>query len=66
MPCSTERLRPASLTPLAGGVGPSAEARLPVLSSRTLLGAGNQVLIEHEGMVYTLRATRNGKLILTK
>jgi len=45
---------------------PAADVRLPVLASRDLLGDGNQVLIEHEGMVYTLRATRNGKLILTK
>lgn len=37
-----------------------------VLSSQALLGSGNVLLIEHQGALYTLRVTRNGKLILTK
>jgi len=37
-----------------------------LLSSRELLGNGREVRIEHEGSEYVLRATRNGKLILTK
>ncbi|WP_373653843.1 hemin uptake protein HemP [Schlesneria sp. DSM 10557] len=28
--------------------------------------AGREVLIEHEGQMYRLRTTRNGKLILNK
>ena len=42
---------------------PVAEA---VVSSRSLLGGASTLIIEHQGMHYTLRATRNGKLILTK
>lgn len=38
----------------------------PVTTSRALLGQGNTLLIEHQGSLYTLRVTRNGKLILTK
>lgn len=37
-----------------------------LLSSRELLGDRSEVRIEHEGSEYVLRATRNGKLILTK
>ncbi|MGD9870982.1 MAG: hemin uptake protein HemP [Thauera sp.] len=39
----------------------------PVLMrSAQLLGTQRAVVIEHEGSHYVLRATRNGKLILTK
>ena len=36
------------------------------LTSRELLGGGNELHIEHNGEIYTLRHTRQGKLILTK
>ena len=36
------------------------------LASSELLGGGNELHIEHNGEVYTLRQTRQGKLILTK
>lgn len=36
------------------------------ISSRTLLGQNNSLVIDHEGVSYVLRATRLGKLILTK
>jgi hemin uptake protein HemP len=36
------------------------------ISSRTLLGQANSLIIDHEGVSYVLRATRLGKLILTK
>ena len=42
-----------------------AQARTP-LTSKALLGDRREVRIEHEGSEYVLRATRNGKLILTK
>jgi hemin uptake protein HemP len=49
---------------------PDAEIRLQQrrvpLTSRELLGNRREVRIEHEGSEYVLRATRNGKLILTK
>jgi hemin uptake protein HemP len=35
-------------------------------SSSDLLGASNSVLIDHRGVIYTLRLTQFGKLILTK
>jgi hemin uptake protein HemP len=35
-------------------------------SARSLLGTGRVIRIEHEGELYTLRLTRNNKLILTK
>ncbi len=36
------------------------------LDARELLGPRGMVRIEHEGEVYTLRMTRNNRLILTK
>ena len=36
------------------------------LSSRALLGESQSLVIDHEGVSYILRATRLGKLILTK
>lgn len=47
--------------PLDGG-----EGKVRTLEARQLLGAGRVVRIDHEGEVYTLRLTRNNKLILTK
>lgn len=47
--------------PAAPPVVPEAQ-----VSSRSLLGGASTLVIEHMGMHYTLRATRNGKLILTK
>ena len=35
-------------------------------TTRELLGGGNEVQIEHNGEIYTLRQTSKGKLILTK
>lgn len=41
-------------------------ARPPVVDSRELMCGGNQVLIVHQGQVYSLRQTKENKLILTK
>lgn len=38
----------------------------PVLSSQAVLQGRSQVAIEHNGAVYRLQTTRQGKLILTK
>jgi len=46
-------------------VGPT-PSPAPRLSSRDLLGLAREVEIEHEGMLYRLRVTALGKLILTK
>ena len=36
-----------------------------ILDSRELLGPRHEVLIRHEGRLYRLKRTRQGKLILT-
>lgn len=40
--------------------------RCEILSSELLLAGRAAVVIDHHGERYTLRATRSGKLILTK
>jgi hemin uptake protein HemP len=39
---------------------------LSVVASSSLLQGQTTVLIEHQGVLYRLQATRQGKLILTK
>lgn len=39
---------------------------VPTIDSSDLFGTEKTLTIEHEGMVYTLRITRQGKLLLTK
>ena len=54
----------------ANGSAPQAAVRAGaprrMTSTRELLGEGNEVQIEHNGEIYTLRQTSKGKLILTK
>lgn len=47
---------------------PAGSPVLPVsrISSRRLLGDAREIRIEHQGQIYRLCCTRNGKLILTK
>lgn len=45
---------------------PTATSVETPLSSAVLLGGRSTLVIEHLGVRYILRATRNGKLILTK
>ncbi|HEX4987074.1 MAG TPA: hemin uptake protein HemP [Burkholderiales bacterium] len=52
--------------PAANVVRTAAPAGRRQLPSRELLGGGNELHIEHNGEIYTLRQTRQGKLILTK
>lgn len=35
------------------------------VTSQTLLGTANEMIIQHDGREYRLRLTQNGKLILT-
>ena len=37
-----------------------------IVTSDEILGGGNEIQIEHKGMIYRLRVTRQDKLILTK
>ena len=38
----------------------------PPIDSSTLFTGRSEVLIRHEGQVYRLRATKNGKLVMNK
>jgi len=51
------------------GVGrdkPMLTSQEKIYTSGDLLGKANSVLIDHRGVIYTLRLTQFGKLILTK
>ena len=52
-----------------GDASPEPGSRLSVgeriVDSRELLGGGDGLLIRHDGRLYRLRRTRQGKLILT-
>ena len=63
--------RPTTSTPVATSqvTAPAtapASGAAPVLSSQSVLQGRSQVAIEHNGAVYRLQTTRQGKLILTK
>lgn len=45
---------------------PAALPQVAVLDSRRLLGGAAEVLIDHHGVLYRLKRTAQGKLILTK
>ncbi|MCO4823818.1 MAG: hemin uptake protein HemP [Amylibacter sp.] len=45
---------------------PNADGNGPVYLAKQLTDDGNLAQICHNGQIYTLRITRNGKLILTK
>jgi hemin uptake protein HemP len=49
-----------------GAPSAPAEGDVRTLSARSLLGSSRLLRIEHEGEIYTLRLTRNNRLILTK
>ncbi|WP_439536624.1 hemin uptake protein HemP [Methyloversatilis sp.] len=58
---------PASPLPQTPANAPAASSNpSPTLDSAQLLGGRKQVAINHGGELYSLRLTRNGKLILTK
>ncbi len=43
-----------------------ADIGIPVIDSSQLFGKGNEIMIQHDGAIYRLRITRNGKLIMNK
>jgi hemin uptake protein HemP len=49
-----------------GGPARTAAAAEQVLDSRTLFRDRTEIQIRHEGELYRLRLTRNGRLILNK
>lgn len=52
--------------PRPGQFPAPAAAKVRKLASESLFQGAERVLIEHKGELYTLRVTRNGRLILTK
>ncbi|MCD4831844.1 MAG: hemin uptake protein HemP [Anaerohalosphaeraceae bacterium] len=47
-----------------GKDGPAQQ--IPMIESSQLFGKSSEIMIRHEGAVYRLRITRNGKLIMNK
>ena len=60
----TDNATASSTSPTAGTS--TTTDTLKRISSRALLGQASSLIIDHEGVRYVLRATRLGKLILTK
>ena len=50
----------------AGVLATSAAARKPRIESQRLFQGNSEIVIVHHDEEYSLRITRNGKLILTK
>ncbi len=46
--------------------GASADGRVRTVETSELLGRSGILRIEHQGEIYTLRITRNNRLILTQ
>jgi hemin uptake protein HemP len=57
---------PAASSQVTAPAQAPAAGSSPVLSSQSVLQGRSQVAIEHNGAVYRLQTTRQGKLILTK
>jgi hemin uptake protein HemP len=57
--------QPADAQPIADAALPSGQFDTPI-RSKDLFKERACIYIEHEGMIYALRSTRAGKLILTK
>ncbi len=70
MNTASDEIRHASpALPTRSGAVPGPQATVPgepALDSRALLQGGKAVAIRHNGELYRLQATRQGKLILTK
>ena len=63
-------MTPCNPQQASGEVSPAHSAQAPaapqLLDSQTLLRGQNAVAITHNGALYRLQTTRQGKLILTK
>ena len=44
----------------------SRHTEIPLLDSAALFAGRSEIHIRHEGQIYRLRATRNGKLVMNK
>ena len=63
--CSNQPTEAATAREEQAGA-PSTRELPPVLDSQAVLQGRSSVVIEHNGAVYRLQTTRQGKLILTK
>lgn len=62
-----ENTGPACNADVAGeAVASALAASMPVLDSRKLFGPAQEIGILHQGSLYRLKITRQGKLILNK
>ncbi len=58
--------KPEKQAPLQRASNPPPENEIVTVDVNTLLGAKGVVRLAHQGELYTLRITRNNRLILTK
>jgi len=65
-PQAESRADPVWVTPTAAMPAGPGGVRMTMVSSQDLMQGQNAVAIAHNGAVYRLQATRQGKLILTK
>jgi hemin uptake protein HemP len=65
-PSSSENSAPAVERPSQPGISPASGGQPTPVPSAALLRGRKTVDIAHNGMLYTLQATKMGKLILTK
>jgi hemin uptake protein HemP len=65
-PASTERATPVAGGPPRSGPGGAREREIATIASDQILKGSDAINIEHNGRIYQLRRTRQGKLILTK
>ncbi|SMB21102.1 conserved protein of unknown function [Sterolibacterium denitrificans] len=66
----TSKIRPARTpcvtSPQSATTRDDAAAKASIIDSQILFGCGKLIYIDHAGQRYTLRVTRENKLILTK
>lgn len=65
-PASTEHATPAAGGPARSGPAGAHEREIATIGSDQILKGSDAINIEHNGRIYQLRRTRQGKLILTK
>lgn len=63
---SGQDIRPSIPNVAARPAAPLSVPGLPVIDSRELFGKAQEIGIMHEGSLYRLKITRQGKLILNK
>jgi hemin uptake protein HemP len=65
-PASAEHALPVAAGPARSGPAGTREREIATIASDQILKGSDAINIEHNGRIYQLRRTRQGKLILTK